>query len=78
MQMVMTHSLKTIEPPQNPTALAYSSIKAYILPEDLDENTRLTEELLASQLGISKSPVREALNSLHSEGPIRIEARRGA
>jgi DNA-binding GntR family transcriptional regulator len=78
MQMAMTHSLKTIEPPQNLTALAYSSIKAYILREDLDENTRLTEELLAGQLGISKSPVREALNSLHSEGLIRIEARRGA
>jgi DNA-binding GntR family transcriptional regulator len=29
-------------------------------------------------LGISKSPVREALNSLHTEGLIRIEARRGA
>ncbi|MGA3049036.1 MAG: GntR family transcriptional regulator [Terracidiphilus sp.] len=74
----MTHTLKTIEPPQNLTELAYSSIKDYILREDLDENTRLTEELLASQLGISKSPVREALNRLHSEGLIRIEARRGA
>jgi DNA-binding GntR family transcriptional regulator len=38
----------------------------------------LTEEFIASQLGISKSPVREALNRLEIEGLIRIEARRGA
>jgi DNA-binding GntR family transcriptional regulator len=70
--------MKKIDPPHNLTALAYNSIKAYVLREDLDEETRLTEEFLSSQLGISKSPVREALNSLHTEGLIRIEARRGA
>ncbi len=71
-------SLKKIDAPQNLTELAYESIKTYILREDLDEETRLTEEFLSSQLGISKSPVREALNSLHTRGLIRIEARRGA
>lgn len=70
--------MSRIEAPQNLTALAYDSIKAYILREDLDDKTRLTEEHLSKQLGISKSPVREALNSLHTEGLIRIEARRGA
>ena len=78
MQEFMMNAMKKIETPQNLTALAYNSIKAYILHEDLDETTRLTEELLSTQLGISKSPVREALNSLHTEGLIRIEARRGA
>ena len=67
-----------IEAPQNLTALAYESIKAYILRENLDEDTRLTEEFLSKQLGISKSPVREALNSLCTEGLLRIEPRRGA
>jgi DNA-binding GntR family transcriptional regulator len=71
-------SMKKLEAPQNLTALAYNSIKAYILREDLDERTKLTEELLSKHLGISKSPVREALNSLHTEGLVRIEARRGA
>jgi DNA-binding GntR family transcriptional regulator len=78
MHMAMNYSIKKIEASQNLTALAYDSIKAYILREDLDENTRLTEELLSNQLCISRSPVREALNSLHTEGLIRIEARRGA
>ena len=67
-----------LHPAQNLTALAYTSIKRYILEGDLDEDARLTEEFLSSQLGISKSPVREALNSLHAEGLIRIEPRRGA
>jgi DNA-binding GntR family transcriptional regulator len=74
----MMDSMKRLASPQNLTALAYTSIKNYILREDLDERTRLTEEGLSRQLGISKSPVREALNSLHTEGLIRIEARRGA
>jgi DNA-binding GntR family transcriptional regulator len=72
------HKMLKLEAPQNLTALAFESIKAYILREDLDEHTRLTEDFLSKQLGISKSPVREALNSLHTEGLIRIEARRGA
>ncbi len=72
------HSITKLDAPQNLTSLAYNSIKAYILREDLDEETRLTEEFLSNQLGISKSPVREALNSLHTEGLIRIESRRGA
>jgi DNA-binding GntR family transcriptional regulator len=67
-----------IDLPQNLTKLAYESIKAYILRENLDEHTRLTEDDLSRQLGISKSPVREALNSLATEGLVHIEARRGA
>jgi DNA-binding GntR family transcriptional regulator len=74
----MIDSMKRLAAPQNLTALAYTSIKSYILHEDLDERNRLTEDGLSRQLGISKSPVREALNSLHTEGLIRIEARRGA
>jgi len=76
-QKVM-YPIRKIKTPENLTALAYQSIKEYILREDLDENTRLTEEFLSAQLGISKSPVREALNSLSTEGLIRIEPRRGA
>jgi DNA-binding GntR family transcriptional regulator len=72
------HEITRIDLPQNLTKLAYESIKAYILRENLDEHTRLTEEDLSRQLGISKSPVREALNSLSTEGLVRIEARRGA
>src|SRR5579864_6730785 len=70
--------MKKLAIPSNLTTLAYNSIKEYILDGRLNENSRLTEEFLSSQLGISKSPIREALNRLEAEGLIRIEPRRGA
>jgi DNA-binding GntR family transcriptional regulator len=70
--------MRKLKIPTNLTSLAYKSIKDYILEGRLDEDSRLTEEFLAGQLGISKSPIREALNRLEAEGLIRIEARRGA
>jgi DNA-binding GntR family transcriptional regulator len=62
----------------NLTELSYRSIKKNLLNGKFKELSRLTEESLATQLGISKSPVREALNRLEAEGLICIEARRGA
>src|ERR1035437_10745944 len=62
----------------NLTELAYLHIKRDILEGSFSEGTKLTEDTLAAQLGISKSPVREALNRLESEGLVSIEPRRGA
>src|SRR5258708_25458577 len=62
----------------NLTELAYLQIKRYILEGSFSEGKKLTEDALAAQLGISKSPVREALNRLESEGLVSIEPRRGA
>ncbi len=62
----------------NLTELTYRSIKQSLLNGTFGESSRLTEESLATQLGISKSPVREALNRLEAEGLVCIEARRGA
>jgi DNA-binding GntR family transcriptional regulator len=70
--------MKKLRIPSSLTTLAYNSIKEYILEGRLDENSRLTEEFLSTQLGISKSPIREALNRLETEGLIRIEPRKGA
>jgi DNA-binding GntR family transcriptional regulator len=62
----------------NLAELAYLHVKQHILEGPLEEGVKLTEDTLASQLGISKSPVREALNRLESEGLVSIESRRGA
>ena len=70
--------MKKIDIPNNLTTLAYNSIREYILQGRLDDTSRLTEDFLSNQLGISKSPVREALNRLEAEGLIRIEPRKGA
>lgn len=70
--------MKKLTIPYSLTTRAYDSIKEYILDGRLDEDDRLTEESLANKLGISKSPIREALNRLESEGLIRIQPRKGA
>lgn len=62
--------------PPNLTELAYQNIKKAILQGKLTKH-RFTEESLSFDLGISKSPIREALNALKNEGLIRIEPRRG-
>jgi DNA-binding GntR family transcriptional regulator len=62
----------------NLTEQAYQSVKRQLLNGSFPEGSKLTEEYLSSALGISKSPVREALMRLASEGLIIIEARRGA
>ncbi|MGA8939661.1 MAG: GntR family transcriptional regulator [Acidobacteriaceae bacterium] len=62
----------------NLTEQAYMSVKQQLLAGSFSEGTKLTEEFLSSQLGISKSPVREALMRLETEGLISIESRRGA
>lgn len=70
--------MRKLRIPDNLTTLAYRTIKDYIWEGRLDEGGRLTEDSISRQLGISKSPVREALNRLESEGLIRIEPRKGA
>lgn len=70
--------MNKLEKIPNLTELTYRSIKKNVLDGTLGELSRLTEESLATQLGISKSPVREALNRLEAEGLVCIESRRGA
>ncbi len=70
--------MKKIRVPENLTTQAYRRIREFILEGGMDNRDRLTEEFLASQLGISKSPIREALTRLETEGLLRIEPRRGA
>ncbi|MCL6453296.1 MAG: GntR family transcriptional regulator [Alicyclobacillus sp.] len=55
----------------------YHIIREQILSGDLRAGTRLIERELAEQLCVSRTPVREALRKLDSEGLIRIIPRRG-
>jgi DNA-binding GntR family transcriptional regulator len=70
--------MRKLKIPDNLTARAYLTIKEHILDGRLDEDSRLTEGSLSSRLGISKSPIREALNRLEAEGLVHIEPRKGA
>ena len=46
----------------------FAELKAGLLAGDYPLGRRLGEERLASALGVSRTPVREALHRLHSEG----------
>jgi DNA-binding GntR family transcriptional regulator len=56
---------------------AYEFLKASILSGQFSPGERLTEEHLAKSLGISRTPIREALHKLESEGLIKPLATRG-
>jgi DNA-binding GntR family transcriptional regulator len=47
---------------------AYHALKHRLLLGDFAPGTRLGEERLAAELSVSRTPVREALTRLHSEG----------
>ena len=50
------------------TDLAYSSIRARILSGDLPGGARLKEATLAAEMGLSRTPIREAIKRLTLEG----------
>ena len=53
-------------------------IAAHIVSGDIKAGEKLTETGLAERMGISRSPVREALQALSRDGLITVEPRRGA
>jgi DNA-binding GntR family transcriptional regulator len=53
-------------------------IAAHIISGDIQPGEKLTEIGLAERMGISRSPVREALQALSRDGLITTEPRRGA
>lgn len=64
--------------PVNLTQRAYKAIRDQLISGKLNGREHLTEGFFAATFGISKSPIREALNRLESDGLIRISPRRGA
>ena len=64
--------------PQSASAAAGEVIREAIIDGRLPPGQRLKEEELARELGISRTPVREALLMLESEGLVESIPRRGA
>lgn len=54
------------------------ALRSAILTCELRPGSRLVQEELATRLGVSRIPLREAFRTLHGEGLIIIEANRGA
>ena len=60
------------------SADAYARIRRWIVEGHLRPDERLVEQRLAEDLQLSRTPVREALRMLQSEGLVRFEPNRGA
>ncbi|MBC5809859.1 MAG: winged helix-turn-helix transcriptional regulator, partial [Candidatus Eremiobacteraeota bacterium] len=61
-------------------AKAYAELRAAIARMniyDVDEEIRLDERQLAAELGVSRTPIREAMARLEHEGLVRTVPRRG-
>lgn len=66
--MPNTYQLKRVGTVLSLKDVAYSAIKDAILSFELEPGTPLVEHDLAKQLGVSKTPVRDALQELEREG----------
>ena len=66
----------TALPYQSKTDAAYTELRGRILDGRLEPSSPLNQEQLAAELGISTTPLREALRRLESEGFVLMPAHR--
>ncbi|WZH38971.1 MAG: GntR family transcriptional regulator [Microbacterium enclense] len=55
--------------------MVYESLRALVMTGRIGEDERVAESRLAEQLGVSRTPVREALQRLESDGLVRAQGR---
>ncbi|MET0653271.1 MAG: GntR family transcriptional regulator [Hyphomicrobiaceae bacterium] len=70
-------ALRRRTPTQSLASNATEQIRRRIVDGDLKLGQALSETTLAAELGISKTPIREALVRLHAEGLVQILPQRG-
>ena len=58
--------------------IVYEELKRQIMVGEIAPGTRMMEVDLAEEMGVSRTPVREAIRKLEKEGLVTIEPRRGA
>ena len=58
--------------------IVYEELKRQILVGEIAPGTRMMEVEMAEDMGVSRTPVREAIRKLEKEGLVTIEPRRGA
>lgn len=67
-----------IQQPQSVVDVAYKFLHKGIIDGTYEMNDRLVESTIASYLGVSRAPVRDAIRRLAEEGLVVIRPRRGA
>jgi DNA-binding GntR family transcriptional regulator len=72
--------VKKIQMPASLSEMAYETLKESLLKMDssqMSDEGRLDERELATRLGISRTPLREAVNRLVTEGFLKVVPRKG-
>ncbi|WP_170231214.1 GntR family transcriptional regulator [Pseudonocardia kunmingensis] len=64
--------------PEGGPAHAYATVRAWIVEGRMRPGEHLVEQRIAEQLGLSRTPVREAVRMLAAEGLVVSERHRGA
>ncbi len=74
----MRRTTGELEPGNEPLSLtAYNEIRRRILDNEMPAGTMMLEQELAALLGMSRTPVREALIRLAKEGMVEVRPRHG-
>jgi DNA-binding GntR family transcriptional regulator len=55
-----------------------ASIRARVLTGEIEVGSRLRQERLAAEFGVSRTPIREALRKLQADGIVELQPNRGA
>lgn len=71
MSQIAQISTRSTDAPATTVEMAYRALRRNILDGKLAAGTRLKEHSLAEELGISRTPVREAIGRLVTEGFVR-------
>ena len=69
--------LQAVVPGQSIREIVYDKLKGAIMRGEFAHGERLVEHVIASQLQVSRTPVREALKRLESEGLLTATPRQG-
>ena len=74
---ITVSSLPTIETPPSFAEIAFKAIKEAIMSSQLEPGEIYSEQAIARELGISKTPVHQALVALENKGFVSILSRKG-
>ncbi len=69
--------MKPFERPKSLTELVTETLREWIVSGKLELGEHLSEVRVAKELGVSRTPVREAMNRLEMEGLLNVEPQRG-